>query len=797
MKSFAIKTHFVTNHVKPIFLLLGWALILLCVSPAISVAQVSINEDNSDPDASAILDIKSTDKGMLIPRMTAEERDGIPSPANGLLVYVTDESTFYYFDGLTWEEVGSGYEPTDTLAYDLPDCESIISIDNGSAFITTGSSQWQSFTPTLTGHICEVRAGIYTSKLDKGFVRIYKGEGTAGTVIYEGYVEDLVRPASGIFDTIPFPSKAVLLQKDSLYTVELEDTVNTFNWRRRNTNVYHGGRASAGGDFFIQIDVRQTDLYAWQDIMTFVIDDADKDSTNEYQDLSLNGTQLSISNGLGVDLSSAQDDLGDHVMDDELETNGNWISNDGANAGIYIDGNNEVGIGTSNPSASLDVRNSFRYVDNNQGTGKVLTSDGSGNATWQTPGYGQEILPCFSYSFNNPKLSVSQLQQQSGYFLRSFNNGVLWQSFTAPEEGYLMSVKIWTKGGSENFKGGVIKIYQDEGTTGAQLLSKNISAISGAGTIDLSSNNLLLTGGQKYTIYIQDVNGVWGWAASNLGGGGPYSGGRSSTIGGRDHKFQVYMAVCEAVELQAITVNDANPGHNLNQVDTLHFSDGTYLTSTVTNDNMGDHTAQQNLETNGNWISNDGNNEGIFIDKDGNVGIGTNDPKELLHLVGTSGEDGIKFPDGSVQTSAPPTTGILTIGPGDFTTQSGAGVTQGGSGGLGGAYLTSGSHQLLAPVNLPHGAKITDFDTHGYDLHNTNIKVSLVRSGFTSSSTSTVATNTSSTSSGYYKKETAVSLHQVDNASNTYFIKVELVGGSWHSAGQLAVKAVVIEYRMP
>ena len=61
-------------------------------------AQVSINTDGSDPDASAMLDVKSTDKGLLIPRMTQTQRTAIGSPATGLLVYQTDSDYGFYYN---------------------------------------------------------------------------------------------------------------------------------------------------------------------------------------------------------------------------------------------------------------------------------------------------------------------------------------------------------------------------------------------------------------------------------------------------------------------------------------------------------------------------------------------------------------------------------------------------------------------------------------------------------------------------------------------------------------------------
>lgn len=60
------------------------------------------------PDQSAILDLSSTNKGLLMPRVTLQQRGSIQNPANGLIVYQTDMiSGFYYYDGKDWKSVGS------------------------------------------------------------------------------------------------------------------------------------------------------------------------------------------------------------------------------------------------------------------------------------------------------------------------------------------------------------------------------------------------------------------------------------------------------------------------------------------------------------------------------------------------------------------------------------------------------------------------------------------------------------------------------------------------------------------
>ena len=70
-------------------------------------AQVSINADGSEPEPSAMLDVKSSDKGLLIPRMTTSEIEAIYLPADGLQVYNTDNGKLYIFvmNDFEWKEL--------------------------------------------------------------------------------------------------------------------------------------------------------------------------------------------------------------------------------------------------------------------------------------------------------------------------------------------------------------------------------------------------------------------------------------------------------------------------------------------------------------------------------------------------------------------------------------------------------------------------------------------------------------------------------------------------------------------
>ncbi|MBK8966653.1 MAG: tail fiber domain-containing protein [Lewinellaceae bacterium] len=71
-------------------------------------AQVSVNQDNSAPDPSAMLDVKSSDKGMLVPRMTTAQRTAISNPATGLLVFDSDTESFWFRESGGWAELKTG-----------------------------------------------------------------------------------------------------------------------------------------------------------------------------------------------------------------------------------------------------------------------------------------------------------------------------------------------------------------------------------------------------------------------------------------------------------------------------------------------------------------------------------------------------------------------------------------------------------------------------------------------------------------------------------------------------------------
>lgn len=87
-----------------------FSLILILNVTAIYAQSQNVGIGTSSPDASAILDLSATNKGILIPRLSTAQRTSIVTPANGLLVYdITTKSLWVYDQSVaTWKQILPG-----------------------------------------------------------------------------------------------------------------------------------------------------------------------------------------------------------------------------------------------------------------------------------------------------------------------------------------------------------------------------------------------------------------------------------------------------------------------------------------------------------------------------------------------------------------------------------------------------------------------------------------------------------------------------------------------------------------
>jgi hypothetical protein len=105
------RNHCVRPHSAVLLRMLVGAMVVCALCTAFRVAPVQAQNagiGTITPDASALLDLTSVSRGLLIPRMLHAQMNGIASPATGLLVYCTDAlsaalpATFYYYTGTYW-----------------------------------------------------------------------------------------------------------------------------------------------------------------------------------------------------------------------------------------------------------------------------------------------------------------------------------------------------------------------------------------------------------------------------------------------------------------------------------------------------------------------------------------------------------------------------------------------------------------------------------------------------------------------------------------------------------------------
>jgi len=226
----------------------------------------------------------------------------------------------------------------------------------------------------------------------------------------------------------------------------------------------------------------------------------------------------------------------------------------------YFEGN--VGIGTISPAVKLEVNGQIKINGGSPGAGKVLTSDGSGLGSWQTPTAGDITAV-------------------------TAGTGLSGGGTSGP-----VSLEFSTSWGDAR--------YVEEGQSGSVT-----SAMIADDTITQSDIA---------------TNGV---GASEIASGAV---GNSELANGAVTSVKI----ADGATLVEILDDDgAGSGLDADKLDGLDSS--AYVGG---NDNLGNHTATQNIRLNGHYLSGDGGNEGVYVAGNGDVGIGTSNPQSKLSVGG-------------------------------------------------------------------------------------------------------------------------------------------------------------------
>ena len=294
-------------------------------------------------DSSALVQFNSTRKGVLVPRLSTAQMDSIINPANGLLVYDSTQGCFFYFDDSVWVGMGACagafnapntiLKQTTSVMYNLSDTE---------------------VTGMIIGHT-PINIGVLVldsnsyNKVMFGVGDFTQSIGTANTAAMMGGVKGnnggsgvAVQPDSaGAYRVVMVSNKnaqeVVSLMDSSTWVLYANDSVQHSLFTAVPGQAAISQKDSAGVENGIRVVNSGVDMVVGNKLISF----------------------SNFANTLHRDMVFKVDDSDNAFID-------------------YLHSTKD----------SFAIAGTLQVQDGTQGTGKVLTSDLSGNASWQTPAGG-------------------------------------------------------------------------------------------------------------------------------------------------------------------------------------------------------------------------------------------------------------------------------------------------------------------------------------------------------------------------------------------------------------------------
>ena len=207
------------------------------VNTAGSLTANTASIGTNSPNANAILDLSSTTKGLMLPRLTVDQRDAISSPAEGLTIFNSDAGALEVFAKV--------YGPQ-TKAIDYY---------NGDSF-TGGNNAWQAFTPLNSGYLTQIdlKQNNPTNSPQVDFpykMNIIAGSSATSGVTIGSTIAYIPAGASGVAVSYTFNSP-VYLKSGTKYFFQIFDYdsgisspyADTF---MNSSDVYSGNDTNIGG----------------------------------------------------------------------------------------------------------------------------------------------------------------------------------------------------------------------------------------------------------------------------------------------------------------------------------------------------------------------------------------------------------------------------------------------------------------------------------------------------------------------------------------------------------------------
>jgi len=337
-------------------------------------AQVGINTDNSSPDGSAMLDVKSTTSGMLVPRMTTAQRTAITTPATGLLVYQTDGTDgFWFYNGTSWISLSDANHVGDEIAD--ADNDTKIQVDEGG----------------LDDDIIRFDiAGTEFFRMDSGRLEVLNTGGSVFIGEDAGANDDLtnnenvfVGQMTGISNTTGNSNAAIGAYTFVNNTTGNENTANGISALWSNTT---GSYNSAHGSttLFWNTEGHENAAFGYEALYKNTTGNGNAAFGSQALDKNTTGNR-NTAIGYKADVTSNNLTNATSIGANAEVSQSNSLVLGSINGVNNATNDVHVGIGTTAPDTTLHVVGNIKMVDGNQTDGYVLTSDANGLMTWTDP----------------------------------------------------------------------------------------------------------------------------------------------------------------------------------------------------------------------------------------------------------------------------------------------------------------------------------------------------------------------------------------------------------------------------
>jgi hypothetical protein len=353
-----------SKHIKFVamknLLLSIFALSILLFTSEAFAQGVGIGATDFAPGSDALLELRSTNKGFLTPRMTEAQKNAIASPTAGLMIYQTNNTTgFYYYSGSVWLP----FVAADNLGNHLA-TQDIVMAGNKIVNVAGGTG----IKVTDAGNVgIGIGAGVPAAKLDviAGDIQLSSSGGTSygvkfqsSSALYTSTIKAGVQTGNLSY-TLPIvaPSAGQVLSSDA---------AGVMSWTNANVNWSRVGNSGTVASTSVIGSAANNNFLGTTDNVSLAL------VTNNLE-------RMRITNGgnVGIGVQAAVQKL--QVNDGNIA-----LFRAGGTAGELQFQGTGAGISSFKAGAQGGTNITYTLPTSAPGAGQYLSTDASGNLSWAT-----------------------------------------------------------------------------------------------------------------------------------------------------------------------------------------------------------------------------------------------------------------------------------------------------------------------------------------------------------------------------------------------------------------------------